>query len=435
MSSRLDKDGLAAGIVDDARPGAADPDTARPRARSGRRLRIFYALGPGDVVGLYRSVMDRTEPAFQTGLPFSKQFLDWCDEAGAEAHLMSSHQRADQIRYGPHIIENRPKSALARGRGISYHAGSIAYGLDVVLTALRGKFHVAVVDSGTTHWIVLCLLPMLGVPVIAVTHNAFWPMGLRSSRRSSRLIQQLDGLFFRRFAAATACVSPECERQVRQLAGGKPKGPVYQFRPQYLPGLLDNGLALPPHHARPFCVLFLGRIEDFKGVFLIVSIAAVLEKEMPGMFAWKIAGSGPATHALAHQIADQGLGNVVEMVGTLKDRAHALDAFAWSHAVVVPTTSRFAEGLAMTAVEGVIAGRPVVMSSVVPAWEVLGDAAIRAETDDVESFAGIFRKLALDREYYERCRRATLIVQSPFFQPSEGLGAVVGRAINAALSR
>jgi glycosyltransferase involved in cell wall biosynthesis len=90
---------------------------------------------------------------------------------------------------------------------------------------------------------------------------------------------------------------------------------------------------------------------------------------------------------LAHQIQERKLGHVVKAEGILSGEEKALETLGWAHAMVVPTTSQFVEGLAMTAAESVLAGRPVVVSSVVPAWEVLGRAAIKAETALLGLFA------------------------------------------------
>jgi glycosyltransferase involved in cell wall biosynthesis len=98
--------------------------------------------------------------------------------------------------------------------------------------------------------------------------------------------------------------------------------------------------------------------------------------------------------------------------------------------MVVPTTSQFPEGLAMTAAEAVLAGRPVVISSVVPAGELLGPAAIYVEADRVQGFVEALRQLAEDPEYYGQCQRATHNAQEQFYSGSAGLGAVLGRAIS-----
>jgi len=159
-------------------------------------------------------------------------------------------------------------------------------------------------------------------------------------------------------------------------------------------------------------------------------MAERLEREMPGQFSWKIVGNGGASEALARQVEDRKLGGVIDVTGRLP-RKDALEAYGWAHAMVVPTTANYSEGLAMTAAEAILAGRPVVLSEVVPAGEILGDAAIEVETGSVDGFVEAFRKLALDAAWYDHCRRATVAVQEQFYQTSQGLGAVVGRAIMA----
>jgi hypothetical protein len=58
-------------------------------------------------------------------------------------------------------------------------------------------------------------------------------------------------------------------------------------------------------------------------------------------------------------------------------------------------------------------------------------AAIKAQTDDVDNFVEVFCKLALDPDYYEECQRATAHAQLQFYDRSQGLGAVLARAIAA----
>lgn len=390
--------------------------------------RILYALGPGDVVALYRSLREGQKPAFALGMPFSKQFLDWCDEAGAVARAMSHHSRRDYLRAGPHIIENRPKPSLSRWGGVRYHLGAILYGLTVVRLALRDRATHVIVDAGTTHWIVLSLLSLVRVPVIAVLHGTFWPMGFPPRSLKERFLLKLDGWFFRRIAAATICVSPECERQVRKVAG-KPKGAVHQCRPQYRQGFLSRVAPVTGHETGPFCVLFLGRLEVAKGVFLILSIAERLQQELRDQFRWRIIGSGSACEHLKREVEERKLNTVVDVLDKLPNEEKALEALGWCHAMVVPTTSQFCEGLAMTAAESVLAGRPVVVSATVPAWEILGDAAVKAETDNVESFVQAFKKLALDPDFYRACQNATRAAQAQFYDRSQGLGSVCGRTL------
>lgn len=421
-------------MLDSSPEVVSQPDThaalSRPSASKASRGRILYAVGPGDVAGLYRDLLGGREPAFQVAMAFSKQFLDWCDQTGAAAHLMSSHPRADCVQVGPHRVENRPRSSLYYGGSLKFHLGYSLYGLTVVAQALRHRATAVIVDSGTAHWFVFSLLSLFRIPVIAVMHNALWPLGFPPTRKSDRSFRILDGFFFRHFAAATVCISPECERQVRAVAGTL-KGPVYQCLPLYRRTFMTRIPAPPDPALRPFRVLFLGRVEDYKGVFLILSIAQRLEQQMPGQFIWKIVGEGHASETLIQQARERNLDRIVEIPGSLPDEDTALETLGWAHAMIVPTTSRFPEGLAMTAAEAILAGRPVVLSSVVPAYEILGPAAIRVEPDNPDAFAEALRNLALDPDHYSQCQRATANAQAQFYESSAGLGAVLGRAISA----
>lgn len=395
-------------------------------------IRVLYAVGPGNVVDGYRFWKQRTEVPSVTSVAFSHTFIDWCEKVQAQAHLISCNEKREIIRDGRYVIENRPRPAWYWRNGLKHHLAAITCGLSVVMTAFREKPDVLILDSGTTHWIVTSLASAARIPVIAVLHSALWPAGFLPTRAVERILLKLDGVFFRKFAAATVCVSPECERQVRTVAR-TPRGPLFQCRAQFRPGYLDKASATPPHQQRPFRVLFVGRVEESKGVFLILSIAEELEQQMPGQFTWKIVGSGSASAELKRQVELRNLTHLVELTGLL-EREDIRKAYGWAHVTIVPTTSRFNEGLAMTAAESVLAGRPVVLSTVVPAWEVLGDAAIAVPPDQAGGFIDALRELAQNPAYYDRCCAATATAQAQFYDSSQSLGSVLGHAVSTMLA-
>ncbi len=435
---------------------------ARHSGGAGRRVRVLYALGPGDVVQFYRDLTagrapgvrttdealslhpseprplvgepeSARAPAFQMSMAFSKQFLDWadqawCDEAGVVVHGISSHPRADRFEVGAHSVENRPKRQIGSGGGWRFYLGQLWYGLRVVGWAVSERVDVVIADSGTTEWIVLGLLRLFRIPVIAVLHNTLWPMGHRPRRGLARLLRRLDGFFFRHIAAATVGVSPECLRQVREIAG-VPKGPVLECRAQFRTGFLSRVTPVAEGNRRPFQVLFLGRRETIKGVWLMVDLARLLEAEHRGEFRWRMVGYGSEFEGLRAAIVTSGLEHVMRVEGSLPSEEAALETMGWAHAMIVPTMPDFCEGLAMTAAECVLAGRPVVVSSVVPAWEVLGGAALKAEAGSVASFAAALKRLAFEPGCYEACRRETAAVQGQFYDRSQGLGNVLGGAV------
>ena len=398
-----------------------------------KKLRILYALGPGDIVAAYSSWKTGEDISSEMSIPFSFTFLDWCERAGAQAHLISWNSNRKRITDGDHIIENRPKPSWYWTAGIKHHLGSAAYGLSILATVTRDRPDILIIDSGTMHWLLASLPALARIPVIAVMHSTLWPSGFPSTRPLDRLLRRLDGIFFQHAAAASISVSPECERQIRKIAP-VPNGPLLQCRAQFRRGFLDLPGTVPLPGKSPFKVLFVGRIEEHKGVFFILALAEELEKQAPGKFRWSIVGSGSALEELKRQAGRRNLSDVVEITGPLsRDQVQA--AYASAHSVVVPTMPTYNEGLAMTAAEAVLAGRPVVLSSVVPAWEVLGDAAIRVAPDDLAGFVSAFRRLAFDADYYESRRSATASVQSQFYDSTQSLGAVIGRVIPDLIGR
>ena len=391
---------------------------------------MLYALGPGDVVEFYRDLAVGRAPGFQMSMPFSKQFLDWADENGVVVHGISCNTRADQLKAGAHELENRPKPTVAWGRGWRAVLAQCWYGVRVVCWAVAERPDVVIVDSGTTEWVALSPLRLFGIPVIAVLHNTLWPMGYPHRRWKGRLLLKASGFFFRHVAASTVGVSPECARQVREVAG-RPRGPVLECRAQFRTGFLSRIEPVDGASRRPFCVLFLGRFQNIKGIYLIVLLAKQLEAEYPGAFRWRMVGSGSEVEALKQSIVNAGVGHVVTVEGSLPSEEVALETMGWAHAMIVPTMNDFCEGLAMTAAECVLAGRPVVVSDVVPAWEVLGGAALKAEAGNVAAFADVLKRLAFEPGCYEACRQATAAVQGQFYDRGQGLGSVLGGAVLA----
>jgi glycogen synthase len=210
---------------------------------------------------------------------------------------------------------------------------------------------------------------------------------------------------------------------VRQIAG-TPRGAMCQVRAQYRRGYLD---ALPPpkwSNQQPFCVLYAGRIERVKGVFDLLEIAKRLEAQYPGRFTWEICGGGPAEAELAAAAKARGLMQIFNLRGKL-DRSAMANAFARAHAVVVPTTALFAEGLNKVCVESILAGRPVITSIHSNALDVLGRAAIEVPSGDVPAYADALAKLAQDADAYASACGACALVQEQFYDPMRSWGAAL----------
>jgi glycosyltransferase involved in cell wall biosynthesis len=391
-------------------------------AAAARRLRILYAIGPGDVVRSYRHWRGGEQLLSETSQTYSSQFFEFCRRAGHTGYAVSSHGEAARVEDGSMTVENRPKRMM--GAGMRFHAAQARYALSLVGTALRWRADVVVVDSGTTHWALLALLKPFRVRVIGCLHNVIWPAGYPPRGFVKRAVLRTDAWFWGRVADGVLAVSPECERQVRQLAPRFAR-PAVQYRAQYRAGDFA-GAPPPPADASPFRVMFAGRVERNKGVLDIVEMARQLERAGPGRVTFDICGTGQADDALAAAVRDAGLEAVVRIRGRL-DRPDLLAAYGASHLVIVPTRSDFIEGFAMVCAEAMLCGRPVVTSPVVPAAEVLADATLLARTDDPASHVQAIERVLADPALYERLVAACPALARPFLDPEEALGAALDR--------
>ena len=410
--------------------GTANATTAIVGVPSGRagRPRILYALGPGNVVDAYRKWSAGLDYTTETSVTFSSQFFDFCKARGAEAWAVSSHPSREVVHDGTFTVENRPKR-FPDPRGLLFHWNQFLYGLSVMWSALRYRADVLIVDSGTTHWFVLSLLSLSRIRVVASLHNSYWASGFLPGGAIKRVIRTLDGRFWRHTADATLCVSPECQRQVEWLAGGRNR-PVFQYRCQFRPADFASVLPPPAHDVRPFRAMFAGRVERNKGVFDLLEIAAAFKRESPGRLQIEICGGGEALEELKRAIADRGLADDVLIHGKL-NRPDLLAVYGRSHVVVVPTRSTFCEGMPMVAAEAVLSGRPVLTSRLSNALDVLNPALVEAQPDDPASYVAGLRRLMTDRTYYEECCRACPTVGRQFYDRDQSLTAAIERMMQS----
>lgn len=411
-----------------------------PCARAGRHgristqgarkaLRLFYACGPGDVVTSYRRWKAGEELLSETSKTFSGQFFDLCRSGGHKGYAVSYFHDAAYFRDEAFRVENRPKKGLDSGAW--YHLAQARYGLSLIASIVKWRADVAIVDSGTTHWACLAVLKLFGVRVIGSLHNAPWPNGYKPRELVKRMVLAADGWFWRRIAGGLVAISPECERQVRELSGTL-EIPTAQHRAQFRQ---SDFAALPPPSAesRPLRILFAGRVEANKGVLDLVAIAQALEEKRPGEVRFDVCGDGSALGALTTAMRDSGLQGVIRIHGRLA-RPELLRCYASSHAVIVPTRSDFCEGMPLVCAEAVLSGRPVITSQLSNAADVLPDALMMATPDTPSSYAGAILRLLDEPDLYARLLAACAPLRSQFLDPQRGFAAALAKLLRSPLA-
>lgn len=142
--------------------------------------------------------------------------------------------------------------------------------------------------------------------------------------------------------------------------------------------VLHNPIALPPmvkHPAEsePLRLLYLGIINDLKGVFDLLEVMADNKERWRGRVRLTIGGSGE-TDRLLERIEALGLSDIVNFIGWTSGDAKE-KAFADSHIMILPS---YSEGLPMSILEAMIRRMPIISTPVGGIPEVV--------TSDVNGF-------------------------------------------------
>lgn len=392
-------------------------------------LRLFYAAGPGDVIGTYRHWCAGQDDPSQVSLTYSGQFFDVCRELGAQGYVIASHPRRERVTDEQFVIEHRPRP-WPHARSVFYHLAMLAYGLQIIVVALRFRAHAAIISEGTTHWFVLSLLAWCGVPVVPALHCTLWRKFVPLNRQQ-RVFNWLNRRFFRRDAAALLSASREIERQIATVTGGDMPA-LIEFMPSYRPATFA-AIGAPSLSRTPFRVLFAGRIERDKGVFDLLAASQQLRQQLgqqfaQGGFTFDICGTGSALDELRVATEATGLAAQFQIHGYCQ-RPQMQQMLSAAHALIVPTTADFIEGFNQVVVEGVLAGRPVITSTVCPALEYVRDAVLQVEPGDVAGYAAAITRLRLDEMLYAQMRAAGAQYQEQFYDTKRSWAAALKRAL------
>ena len=167
-------------------------------------------------------------------------------------------------------------------------------------------------------------------------------------------------------------------------------------------------------------VLSTGRLAEQKGLEYLIRAAPLVRAEVPSV-RFVIAGDGPLEQPLARLVADLGLEETVRLLGF---RADVGDLLAASDLVALPSLW---EGLPVSLLEAMAAGKPVVTTAVGGNREVTndGEAAVLVPPKDPVRLAGAIRMLATDRSRLDEVGRKGRAVQQERYTLGRMLEAYV----------
>ena len=216
--------------------------------------------------------------------------------------------------------------------------------------------HVAGRGSTLRKFLVAAWCRVLDMPVVLHLHDADYEQFCRSL--PAPLLAGVRWMF--RTADHVIVLGEEARRTATGLLR------VPAERVSVLPNAVPAPAPAPARPASPVQILFLGQLSQRKGVHDLINAL-----DQPGMRAlsWRatIAGGGPHQEAFERQLASTGIAERVSMPGWV-DRPAILDLLNHADILVLPS---YAEGMAMSVLEGMAHGLCVVCTPVGALGEVI----------------------------------------------------------------
>jgi glycogen synthase len=352
-----------------------------------RGLRIAYLAGPANAEAIYAEWSAGRAP-LGLDISYTRQLFQVCSDLGADVYVITTRSGQYSFsRVGSCVIENRP---MAKADGIFYHLVTGYWCIRVLLTLMWYKPDLLIATALQNSWFWLAPIRLTGVMVVPAIHCALWPRFV-PQRRRARFLMYLNRVFL--------TFNPIFHRDHFMLMTQA----RYAERP-------------------PFRVMFSGRMECDKGVYVVADIAERLERSRRGEFKFEMCGDGTELQGLREYIQQRGLNGVVNIHGFCNaDELRAV--LSQAHAVIVPTTTDFAEGFNKVCAESILAGRPVITSAVCPALVRVREAAIEVPPDDVDAYYRAILQLYDDRDLYEAKCTACNSLQEQFYDSHNSYGA------------
>jgi glycogen synthase len=389
--------------------------------RPGRDLRVFYAAGPGHVIGTFIYWRAGQDDPSEPTVAYSGQFYDVCRELNARGYVVTACSHRGFLEEGQFRIEQRPYRLRSAG-GILYHVGQLWNGLCLMARAIRFRSDVAIIAEGS-HWFVFTPLALLGVKVVPALHNVVE----RRSGHSSvvrRLLGRCNGWFFANHCHAILSASQALTRQVASLTRGR-HCQVIEFLPLYRRAAFEQVRAADGS-ARPFRVLFVGRIERSKGVFDLLTAAKQLASRKLDDIELHLCGDGSDLAALRDAAIREGVAHRFQCHGPCKG-AELVRKYEECHVVIVPTRAELGEGFNQVTSEAILAGRPAIVSSECPAIEYVREAVTEVPAGDVTAYVEAILSYVNDLALFQAKQQAARTAAAQFYDESRSFGAGLRR--------
>jgi glycogen(starch) synthase len=360
---------------------------AKYKLNTSSDLRISFISGPGDVGGTYNHWLNCEHDPRVPVITYSAMLYEVVAELGCKLQILTENN-VDIHPGTENFLFRYVEKPVPLAGFVNYLRSEINYTKHLKQFIDKFQPHILILSTDVSHYV----LPMLADDkrqIILTAHNTYWPM----NHENKGFKEKIKKLIMKRnlkFIDDAVCTSHECARQIASLTNNRVKGLV-----EY-PNLVGKYEKSKSNTARK--LLYLGRIEDSKGIFMLLDAFKCLTKKYSNI-SLVFAGSGSMDAVLKKCILSSGLDNA-SFVGRLgSNDVHK--AIANSDLLICPTTSDFNEGLALVPFEAAAHGVPSLLSSVVPAIDLMDKGCAVFAADSKEALQEALERLISDDKAYK----------------------------------
>ncbi|MEM8937117.1 MAG: glycosyltransferase family 4 protein [Pseudomonadota bacterium] len=388
-------------------------------------LRISYVPGPGDLSGTFehwrKSEFDPRSPS----LAYSTMFFELMRRLDADAQVVMRGDQAmsfdttDRVSFSR--IPMKPMNNL-----IGYWRSMLDFSLKTRSEIAKFDPHITIVVSNF-FWAAFPALRLKGSRLVLTVHCTCWPVGMTNLPLQTRIenIGRSLGLVA---VNSAVCISPECARQVQQLSVGRQIPAHVAFHQQIRRWEGADGVTREIAEGDDFHFIYLGRIEEYKGVFDLLEAFKRVHAQNPKT-RLTLAGRGAHNDRLTAELERDSLGGAVTYLGQL-DWAGVHQLLESADALVCPTRTDFCEGSPAVCYEAATHGVPVVASTVVPsAVEELSEGCLVFPADDVAGLTEALSRVATDADLRKKLSTEIGKCGDVLFDRSQSWGSNLYRAL------
>jgi glycosyltransferase involved in cell wall biosynthesis len=249
--------------------------------------------------------------------------------------------------------------------------------------------------------------PMVGAcPVVITVHDLSFLFYPRSFPASKRLyLRAFTGMSVRR-ARRVIAISENTKRDVVQQYGISPDrvdriyygiDPIFRPLPAGQVAEFRSQRGLPERF-----VLFVGTLEPRKNVVRLIEAYAQLRDNCPPLLL--VGGKGWLYDEIFARVGELDLTDKVRFVGYVAGK----ELPWWYNAADLFVYPSLYEGFGLPPLEAMACGAPVITSSVSSLPEVVGEAGLLVDPDDVQALAEAMERVLADSHLREAMRAAGL---------------------------